>query len=248
MSKILGIDVGGSGVKGAIVNTKAGELVTDRYKVLTIQPATPSSIIKQINHIIDYHKWEGPVGVGFPAVVDNGMVYSASNIHKDWINTDIMGLLNDADSNDIHVVNDADAAGLAEIRFGAGKGREGKVLLLTIGTGIGSALFVDGELVSNTELGHLYLKGHKKIAEKYASNSARQNEELDWKTWGKRFDDYLKFVNSLCYPDLIILGGGISKHFSKYSENFSLLQKIVPAQLRNNAGIVGAALYAESIG
>ncbi|MBT8218573.1 MAG: ROK family protein [Bacteroidia bacterium] len=245
--QILGIDVGGSGVKGALVDISEGELLTKRYKVRTLRPATPPSIVSQIQHIIDYHEWEGLVGVGFPAVIDNGIVHSASNIHKDWIETDIMTLLNDSEHHDIYVVNDADAAGLAEIHFGAGKGKTGKILLLTIGTGIGSALFLDGNLVTNTELGHLYLKGQRKVAEKYVSNAAREREELDWKDWAKRFDEYLMHVNALFYPDLIILGGGISKHFEKYGKYFTLQEKIVPAQLKNNAGIVGAALFAETV-
>lgn len=242
---ILGIDVGGTGIKGGIVDLLKGELVTERYKVATIQPATPISVAKQVRDMIDYFEWSGPVGVGFPAVVDNGMVYSASNIHKDWINTHIEKLLNRTDQQNIFVVNDADAAGLAELEYGVAKGVKGKVLLLTIGTGIGSALMVNGQLVSNTELGHLYMKGHKKIAEKYASNAAREREELKWKSWGKRYNEYLNFVNSLCYPDLIVLGGGISKHFSKYSEYFDLKDKVVAAELKNFAGIVGAAIYAK---
>jgi len=243
---ILGIDVGGTGIKGGIVDIEIGELTTERYKVGTIQPATPSSVGEQIKHIIDYFKWTGPVGVGFPAVVDNGMVYSAANIHKDWINTDIVSLLNTNPNQKIYVVNDADAAGLAEVKFGVAKGFKGKCLLLTIGTGIGSALFKDGELITNTEFGHLYLKGHKKIAEKYASNAAREREELKWKAWAARYNEYLNFVNSLCYPDLIILGGGISKHIHKYGDHFDLKKKVVPAELKNFAGIVGAALYAET--
>ena len=147
---ILGVDVGGTGIKGAIVDVNVGELTTDRYKVPTKHPATPESVVEQIKHIIEHFEWTGPVGVGFPAVVDNGMVYSASNIHKDWINTDIMNLLNNEGEQQIFVVNDADAAGLAEVKFGVAKDRKGKCLLLTIGTGIGSALFLDGNLISNT--------------------------------------------------------------------------------------------------
>lgn len=245
-NQILGIDVGGTGIKGGIVDLSKGELITERYKVGTIQPATPTSVVEQIKHVIDHFEWTGPVGVGFPAVVDNGMVYSASNIHNDWINTDIMGLLNQNESQKIFVVNDADAAGLAEVKHGVAKGRKGKTLLLTIGTGIGSALFHDGHLISNTELGHLYLKNHKKIAEKYAGNATREREELKWKAWAKRFNEYLNHVNRLCYPDLIVLGGGISKHFAKYGEHFDLKDKVVPAELKNFAGIVGAAIYADT--
>lgn len=243
---ILGIDVGGTGIKGGIVDINIGELITERYKVGTIQPATPGSVVEQIHHIVDHFDWKGKVGVGFPAVVDNGMVYSAANIHKDWINTHIMNLLNTSDETQYYVVNDADAAGLAEARFGVAKGHKGKVLLLTIGTGIGSALFLNGNLVSNTEFGHVHLKGHKKIAEKYASNAAREREDLKWKEWAARYNEYLNFINSLCYPDLIVLGGGISKHFNKYGDYFDLKDKVVPAELKNFAGIVGAAIYADA--
>ena len=243
---ILGIDVGGTGIKGGVVDITNGKLTTERYKVGTIQPATPSSVTDQINHIIDHFNWKGPVGVGFPAVVDNGMLYSAANIHKDWINTNIEDLLNTNPSQKTFVVNDADAAGLAEVKFGVVKGVKGKCLLLTIGTGIGSALFKDGQLISNTEFGHLYMQGHQKIAEKYASNAAREREDLKWKVWAGRYNEYLNYVNSLCYPDLIILGGGISKHFHKYGEYFDLKDKVVPAELKNFAGIVGAALYADT--
>ena len=244
---ILGIDVGGSGIKGAIVDITTGELVSERFRLKTIQPATPLSLAGQIKEIVKHHHWKGLSGVGFPAVVDKGFIYSASNIHKDWINTNIHELLNGPNSNKIQIVNDAGAAGLAEVNFGAGKGRNGKVLLLTLGTGIGSALFLNGDLISNTELGHVYLQGHKKVAEKYASNAVREREELSWPDWAKRVDEYLVHINSLFYPDLIILGGGVSKHFEKYSNYFTLIDKIVPAQLKNNAGIVGAALYAESV-
>jgi len=243
---ILGIDVGGTGIKGGVVDLTNGELTTERYKVGTIQPATPSSVADQIKHIIDHFQWKGNIGVGFPAVVDNGMVYSATNIHKDWINTHIENLLNTDPNQKVFVVNDADAAGLAEVKFGVAKGVKGKCLLLTIGTGIGSALFKDGELITNTEFGHLYLPGHKKIAEKYASNAAREKEKLKWKAWAARYNEYLNHVNRLCYPDLFVLGGGISKHFNKYGHYFDLKDKVVPAELKNYAGIVGAALYAET--
>lgn len=242
---ILGIDVGGTGIKGGIVDIIKGEMVSERFKVATQQPATPTSVVAQIFEIINHFTWTGSVGIGFPAVVDNGVVYSASNIHDDWINTRISDLLNRDGRSNIFIANDADVAGLAELNFGVAKGRKGKVLLLTIGTGIGSALIVNGQLVTNTELGHLYMKGHKKIAEKYASNAAREREELKWKAWAKRFNEYLNYVNHLCYPDLIVLGGGISKHFHKYGDHFDLQHKVVPAELKNFAGIVGAALYAQ---
>jgi len=242
---VLGIDIGGSGMKGAIVDLDKGEMITERFRIETPQPATPKKMTKTFKAIVEEFEWTGPIGCGFPSIVKNGYALSAANIDKSWIDVQIEDLFQKASNCDVFVSNDADCAGLAEAHFGAGKGKEGLVILLTIGTGIGSAFVLDGELVPNTELGHIHLKGQDKIAEKYAANSIRKKEDLSWKEWGKRFDKYLEHVNFLFSPDLFILGGGASKHFDNFSKHFSIDTPVVPANLLNKAGIIGAALHAK---
>ena len=237
--KVLGIDIGGSGIKGAIVNTKKGEMETERFRIPTPDPASPDSIAKVIAEIVKHFKWEGPIGVGYPGVVQNGIVRTAANVDDSWISTDIEKLLTEITGCPSTVVNDADAAGLAEMKFGAGKDNKGLVLLITVGTGLGTVLFAGGKLVPNLEMGHIILKGGD--AEKYASDAARKNDKLTWEKWAARFNEYLKRIEDLTWPDLIIIGGGASKKSEIFNGLLKARAKIVPAELQNNAGIVGAA-------
>lgn len=240
--QVLGIDVGGSGIKGAPVDTVKGEMLSDRLRLSTPQPATPEAVAETFAELVKMHDWEGPIGCGFPAIVRQGRALSAANIDKSWIGTNIQELFSEATGCPVCVINDADAAGVASVKFGAGKDVEGVVLLLTIGTGIGSALFTNGRLVPNTEFGHLYFKG--KIAEHYAANSVRNRENLSWDEWGKRFGEYLDHVDRILSPDLVILSGGVSKHFATYRELLPFDLKVIPSMMLNNAGTIGAAAYA----
>lgn len=243
--QILGVDVGGSGIKGAIVDTLTGQLVTDRHRIATPQPATPEAVAAVLAQLVVHFHWHGPIGCGFPAVIQQGVCRTASNIAKTFIGTNVDQLFSAATDCPCHTVNDADAAGLAEIQFGEGAGQPGVVLLVTIGTGLGTALFSDGKLLPNTELGHLYLETGIK-AERYASDAVRKLESLGWKAWGKRFNSYLTLMENLFWPDLIILGGGASKKFDKFNEQLTVEAPIKPAAFLNQAGIVGSALYAKS--
>lgn len=241
--QILGIDIGGSGIKGAIVDTKKAELVTKRKRYSTPTPSTPAKVAKTVAKITRYFDWQGPMGCGFPAVVQNGVVKSAANVHDDWIGTDARSLFQEATGCQTIVLNDADAAGMAEIRFGVGKNRAGVILLITIGTGLGTVLFVDGVLVPNLELGHIELRGLD--AEQRASDAARKRDDLSWKAWARRFDEYLQAIDRLTNPDLIILGGGAAKKMHKFRKYLTVETELVPAEFLNEAGIVGAALAAE---
>ena len=239
---ILGIDIGGSGIKGAPVDLNQGVLAAERLRIATPQPATPDAVADTVGRIIRHFNWTGPVGCGLPSVVQNGVARTAANIDSSWIGTDVRALLSQRTGCPVTVINDADAAGIAEMRFGAGRGRNGTILMVTVGTGLGTALFRDGTLVPNTELGHLLLNG--KVAEKYASAAAREDLGLSYKTWAKRLDLYLHQLQSLFWPDLFILGGGISKKHEKFFPFLTLETEFLPAVLRNQAGIVGAALAA----
>ncbi len=242
--EVLGIDVGGSGIKGAIVNTNTGDFLKERFRIETPSPAKPDALGKAFKNMVDYFDWNGKIGVGFPSVVKKGICYSAANIHKSWIGANIEEIFSKATGCPVKAINDADAAGIAEMHFGAGKGIDkGVVLVLTLGTGIGSAIFVDGHLMPNVEFGHLEMDG--KDAEKRASAGVKQDKKLSWKDWGKRLNAYLKMVDSLINPDLIILGGGVSSRYGKYQQFLSIRSRIVTAEFLNNAGIVGAALAAE---
>lgn len=242
--KILGIDIGGSGIKGAPVNTKTGEFLANRYRIATPNPATPQAVADVIHEIIKYFKWKGPVGCGFPAVVLNGVVKTASNIDKAWIDIDACKLFSNVTGLPVMVINDADAAGLADVKFGAGKGIHGSVLMLTIGTGIGSAFFTQGKLLPNTELGHLILNG--KNAEKYTSDATRRKEKLTWDEWSIRINEYLLEMERLFWPELIIIGGGMSKKIDKFADRLTVKTRVVPAKLLNDAGIIGAAIAVRS--
>lgn len=243
--EVLGVDIGGSGIKGGIVNTETGALISDRFRVDTPIPAKPDPIAESIGTIATHFNWQGKIGSGFPGVVRHGVVLTAVNLHnKSWIGTNIDDLFSKKTGLPVKVINDADAAGLAEMRLGAGKGREkGVVLMLTLGTGIGSAIFVNGQLLPNTELGHLEMDG--KDAEKRTSAAVKQDKKLSWEEWGARLNNYMKYVVSLIYPDLIIVGGGVSNKFDQYQKYLQVGAEIVPAKFLNNAGIIGAALVAE---
>jgi polyphosphate glucokinase len=238
----FGIDIGGSGMKAAPVKVATGELTAERHKILTPQPATPAAMAPIVAELVEHFGWSGPIGVTFPGVVRHGVIHSAANVDKAWIDTDADALFTAACGADVNVVNDADAAGLAEVRFGAGKDVRGVVIVLTFGTGIGSGMFVDGVLVPNTELGHLEIDG--KDAERRAAASARDREGLSWKDWAKRLQRYYTLLETLLQPDLVIVGGGVSKKHDKFLPLLELRSTIVPAELRNEAGIIGAAVMA----
>ncbi|WP_326754535.1 ROK family protein [Streptomyces hirsutus] len=243
--QIFGVDIGGSGIKGAPVDLDKGDLAQERCKVLTPHPSTPDAVADGVKEVVDHFGWTGPVGVTFPGVVTDGTtIRSAANVDKSWVDTDARVLLGDRLGGlPVTVVNDADAAGVAEMHFGAAKGRRGTVVLLTFGTGIGSAVFVDGVLVPNTELGHLELHGHE--AEKRASSKAREDHELTWEHWAHRVQKYLAHVEMLFSPELFVIGGGVSRKSEKFLPHIQGIKaEIVPAQLQNNAGIVGAAMRA----
>lgn len=241
---IMGIDVGGSGIKGVPVNVETGTLLEERFRLPTPEKAKPEDVAVTVADVVQHFKWNGPVGIGFPAVVRHGIVYTAANIHKSWIETDVHKLFGEKTGCPVFVLNDADAAGVAEMKFGIGRDRsKGVVMMITIGTGLGTALFMDGKLVPNTELGHIEIRG--KDAETRASDAARQRKEMSWEMWGAKFNEYLNRLESLFWPDLFILGGGSSKMFDKFQPYLHLRTEVVPAQLLNQAGIVGAALYAD---
>lgn len=239
---ILGIDIGGSGIKGAPVDTTNGTLKAERYRIATPQPSTPEAVIEVVNEIVQYFEWKGPVGCTFPAIIKHGITLSAANVDDAWIGYEAEKKLQKRTECPLLLINDADAAGLAEMRFGAGRNHPGVVFILTLGTGIGSAIFVGGELMPNSELGHLEVNG--KEAEKWAADSVRRKKDLKWKEWAERIDVYLNRLAFLFSPDLFIIGGGVSSKFDKYQPYFTTQVPTVPAQLLNDAGIVGAALAA----
>lgn len=243
--QILGVDIGGSGIKGAPVDLETGELMAERFRIPTPQPSRPKDVADVVAELVKHFEWEGPLGCTFPAIVKNGVVLSAANVDHAWIDTDGQTLLRKKTKRPVILVNDADAAGVAEMAFGAGKGQQGVVLMLTLGTGIGSALFLDGNLVPNTELGHLEIRG--KDAEERATDRIRQEKELSWKKWAVHVEEYLQRVEALFSPDLFIIGGGVSKKSDKFLPLIQTRTRIVPAELLNDAGIVGAALAARSL-
>ncbi|MFE9635541.1 polyphosphate--glucose phosphotransferase [Streptomyces sp. NPDC006463] len=243
--QIMGVDIGGSGIKGAPVDLDRGDLAQERHKVLTPQPATPEGVAGCVAEVVRAFSWSGPVGVTFPGVVTNGITRSAANVDKGWVGMDAGALLTrELGGLPVTVLNDADAAGVAEMTYGAGRGRGGTVIMLTLGTGIGSALFTNGRLVANTELGHLELKGHD--AETRASVKAKEDGDLTWERWARRLSKYLAHVEMLFSPDLFIIGGGVSRKPEKFLPLIEGIRaEIVPARLQNNAGIVGAAMAAK---
>ncbi len=241
--EILGLDIGGSGIKGAIVDTENGTMITERHRIPTPEGAKPADVAQEVGEIINFFNYQGPIGCGFPAIIQHGVARSAANVSDEWIGTNINHLLSDQCGQPVFTLNDADAAGIAEMRFGIGQEyQDSVVILLTLGTGIGSAIFTNGVLLPNTEFGHLMIRG--KDAEHRASDAARQLGDLSWKKWAKRLTEYLNELEKLFSPDLFIIGGGISKKHEKFFPMLELKTKIVPAQLLNQAGIVGAAYYA----
>jgi len=243
--EILGVDIGGSGIKGAPVDTRNGALIAERFRIPTPEPATPKAVAKTVAKLVEHFDWTGAIGYGFPAVIQRGIVRTAANIDESWIGTNAEELFRQTTKRMAKVINDADAAGLAEMQFGAGKDENGVVLIVTVGTGLGTSIFVEEKLLPNTEFGHILL--NEKIAEHYASDAVRQEKEMTWKKWGKRFNEYLLRIESLFYPDVIIIGGGASKKKDKFFQYLTANAKIMPAQLLNDAGMIGAALAAESL-
>ncbi|MBP7653367.1 ROK family protein [Candidatus Dependentiae bacterium] len=244
-NNVLGIDVGGSGIKGSIVNVQTGQLLSERFRLPTPEKGKPEDIAATISEIIKHFNWKNKIGCGFPAAINKGVSLTAANIHKNWIGLNIENFFKKKTGCEFKVINDADAAGLAEMNFGAGKKSNGTVLMLTVGTGIGTALFINHNLLPNTELGHIELSG--KDVELYASDAVRKKKDLSYKKWAIRFNKYLIKMNSLFYPDLIILGGGIVKKKEKYFKYLALNSKIIPAALGNDAGIIGAASFASGL-
>jgi polyphosphate glucokinase len=238
----FGIDIGGSGIKSAVVDTLTGELLTKRIRIPTPDPSTPGNVAEVVVKSIRQADWTGAVGATFPAVIKDGVARSAANVDRSWKGTDVSAAFSEATGLTVVVLNDADAAGLAEVRFGAAQGVRGVVILLTFGTGIGSALFLDGSLVPNCELGHLELHGHD--AETRAAASVKENQKMSYKQWAKHVQEYMSHVEGLFSPDLFIVGGGVSKDSEKWVPLLDLQTPIRPAQLLNNAGIVGAAMAA----
>lgn len=243
--EILGIDIGGSGIKGAPVNIQSGELTRDRYRISTPQPSTPMAVANEVAAVVQYFNWAGPVGCTFPAVIKNGVAYSAANVDASWIGTDGAELFRQETGCPVLLVNDADAAGIAEMEFGAGKGHTGTVIMLTFGTGIGSAIFTNGVLVPNTEFGHMEIRG--KDAEHRAADKIRKEKALTWEKWAERVNEFLARMELLFSPDLFIMGGGISKKYHQFFPLLKINAEIVPAQLLNHAGIIGAAMAAKSL-
>ena len=243
--QILGIDVGGSGIKAALVETADGSLLTERIRIETPRPATPQAVGKALQSVVRQMNWKGPVGLGFPAAIQHGLARTAANIDKSFIGLPIADYFSEQTGCTVYTANDADAAGLAEMHFGAGRDVPGVVLIVTIGTGLGTALFTDSHLLPNTELGHILLDNGRE-AERYASEAVRVAKKLKWKEWGKRLDHYLETLERLHWPDLIVLGGGVSKKLDRFASMISMRTPVVPAKLLNQAGIVGAALFAES--
>jgi len=243
--EILGIDIGGSGIKGAPVFTETGILLAPRHRIPTPQPAKPRPVANIVMEVTDHFNWQRPVGCGFPAAIRGGVALTAANIHKKWVGFNVAELFSKTTGCPVCVINDADAAGLAEMEFGTGKGRSGVVIIVTIGTGLGTALFTDGKLLPNAELGHIEING--KDAELHASDAARKRDKLSWKVWAKRFNKYLLMLEKLLWPDLFILGGGVSKKYDQFLPYLTVEAEVLPAKFLNNAGIVGAALAAQSL-
>lgn len=243
MSGVLGIDIGGSGIKGNLVNPADGTLIAERFKIETPVPSIPEAVAKVVSEMADHFEYRGRIGSTFPAIVKNGVTLSAANVDPSWIGCDAAALFSQVSGREVLVVNDADAAGVAEMIVGAGRGHAGTVILLTFGTGIGSAVFNKGVLLPNTEFGHLEFSGHAPV-EDWAAARVKDDENLSWKAWAGRVDRLLHHLSQLFSPDLFILGGGVSRRWEKWSGHLTVPVETVPAALRNEAGIVGAAILA----
>jgi polyphosphate glucokinase len=238
----FGVDIGGSGIKGCLVDLEKGQLVGERLRIETPQPSLPGPVCDAVAQIVRNFGWTGRVGVTFPGVMKQGVAYTAANVDKSWIGTDVDQALDQLIPGTVETLNDGDAAGIAEMRYGAGRDQGGVVLMLTFGTGIGSALFTDGHLVPNTEFGHIQVDGED--GERRASAAVRDRENLSYPEWARRVDRYLDVLEAGLWPDLIIVGGGVSRKAHKWVPLLSTRTPVVPAQLQNDAGIVGAALAA----
>jgi polyphosphate glucokinase len=247
-SRAVGVDIGGTGIKAGIVDLEAGELLSDRIKVPTPKGAQPQDVLDAVRQVLDTlgvaDDTDLPLGVAFPAIVKKGRTLSAANVSDKWIGFEAEKFFEDGLGRGIHFANDADVAGIAEVRYGAAKGVEGLVILTTLGTGIGSAMIYDGVLIPNSELGHLQRAEHKRDAEGYAAYSAMERESLSWEKWAKRLQWYYDYVEFLFSPDLIVVGGGVSKHADEFLHMITVRSRIVPAVHQNNAGIIGAAALA----
>lgn len=238
----LGIDIGGTGVKAATVDTITGEFTSERFRLLTPKPATPQALSATVAEVVKHFQWKENVGCGFPGIIRKDLVHSAAHVSKKWMGQSVKAQFEGVTGCSFTVLNDADVAGLAEARFGAGRDQSGVVLVLTLGTGIGSALLIDGILVPNTEFGHIELNGHR--AEYWAADSVRKAHKLTWKKWANQVNMYLQAMEFYLSPDLIILGGGVSSKHEKFIPYLKVSAPVVPAELRNKAGIVGAATAA----
>ncbi len=242
---VLGIDVGGSGIKGAVVDIETGELVTERHRIKTPKGAEPEDVAKVVAKIAKHFNWQGPIGIGFPGPIKGGVIMMIANLSQRWAGLDAASLFAEVTGCPVTIANDADVAGLAEMTFGAGKKQPGTVIMITLGTGIGTAIFTHGHLVPNTEFGHVEVNG--KDAETRASDAARQREEMSWKKYAKRLTRYFNTLEMLFWPDLFIIGGGISKEHENFLPLLEIKTKIIPAQMLNEAGIVGAALATQGL-
>ncbi|SDE53135.1 polyphosphate glucokinase [Pricia antarctica] len=241
--EVLGIDVGGSGMKGGIVNIETGEMISERYRIPTPESRKPEEMAEVIAEIVKHFDYKGKVGCGFPTVIKKGICKSSGNLDESWLGVNIEELFEEKTGLDFTVVNDADIAGYASMEYGIGKGVEGLVIMITIGTGLGSGAFYDGKLIPNFELGQMPYKKYKKI-ELWAAASAKEREGLSYKKWGKRFNKFLKYVDLIVAPDLILLGGGTSKDFDEFKKYITIDTPVKPAELQNHAGIIGAAAAA----
>jgi len=241
--EVLGIDVGGSGMKGGIVNTETGEMISERHRIPTPESRKPEEMAEVIAEIVKHFDYKGKVGCGFPTVIKKGVCKSPGNLDESWLGVNVEELFEEKTGLDFTVVNDADIAGYASMEYGVGKGVEGLVVMITIGTGLGSGAFYDGKLIPNFELGQIPYKKYKKI-ELWAAASAKEREGLSYKKWGKRFNKFLKYVDLIVSPDLILLGGGTSKDFNEFKKYITIDTPVIPAELENHAGIIGAAAAA----
>ena len=239
---ILGLDIGGTGIKAALVDVMDGKLITEKTKFLTPEPSDPKSVLQVVKQLIKHFKYKGPVGCGFPAIIHHGVAKSAANIDDSWLNVDIEKFFYKETGLAFYVANDADVAGLAEVKYGKAR-QKGMVIVLTVGTGIGSGMFLDGKLIPNTELGHLYYK--ESVFEHYVSNNARKKDGLTWEDWAPGFAEYLKHLEILFSPDLFVIGGGASSRFDRFGKLLKVDTPVIPAEFENNAGIMGAAMFAE---
>lgn len=239
--ELLGIDIGGSGMKAGIVNAETGELITERFRIPTPSSKKPEEMAEVIKQLVDHFDYKGPVGCGFPTIVKQGICKSPGNLHKSWLGVNIDELFTKTTGHEFTVLNDADAAGYASMNYGAGKGKKGFVLFITVGTGLGSGAFFNGKLIPNFELGQIPYKKYKKI-ELWASSRSKEQEDLSYETWAKRFNKFLKYVETITAPDLIIVGGGISKKWNQFEKYLTIDTDVIKAELMNHAGIIGPAV------